>query len=1118
MGLYLADPAVQAPQLDANGNPIFDANGNQQYFTNTEVRMVDAKADVNGNPVGWDAENGVQLPLPQYPNLATIQNIGFSGPTQAWPVDGRVGGAPDPAMAGPDIIQIGNEGGLLPHAVDIPVQPVTYESNRRSITVTNIYGYDLLMGPGERADTIIDFSKYAGQTLILYNDGPAPTPFNDTRDDYYTGDMDQTGTGGAYSTKPGYGPNTRTMMQIKVNAVTPAEPFDTVKLDAALTAAYGASQDRPLVPESVYNGAFGTQDADTFGRVSTGSEASPSMSLVTGANGVLTLDRIDVTSSSGAANLTSGMGYDPLTPPIVNIVGGGGTGALAHAVVDASTHGVAQVILDNPGINYLSVPTVTFSNPEGTHGIGAQATVHTTNTQTIMVQTKAEQELFDSRGRYNSTLGVELPFVNATTQTTIPLNYIDTPTETINDGETQIWKIVDNGLWSNTEHFDFLEVQLINRVGWDGTVKQIASNEVGWKDTLQQNPLEDVIVAVRAKRPQTPFGVPQSSRLMDPSVKIGAAGSGMGFTVDAGVVTTIATGGTSVNTPLIPVGTALLSSAVNRTANYDNEYLWSSGSLSHAEDDYTRPVVFHPNVSKPDAASNLSGAGNTIHWTDPTPPGGVDAAGVATLGNPKNEIGYNIQRATYAVVASGVNAGQYLPGAYTSIGNVAANATGYTDLSIKANTDYAYRVSGYNVAGSTPSAETSLFFAPATPTGLRAAIAGATGVVTLSWNASIGATGYIVTINGTALPVIPAGVGTSVSDVLNLALGGIYSIQVAAQKINTSVTPAVTGTSANSAAVTADLSAPAAPGMPTGLSTTITAATGAIRVNWTAVAGAAGYAVYVDGSATPVMVTTNSYTPSPALAVGSVHSFQVAAVASKFGTFPVSGLTAASGLAGPVTADLTIATPADPTVLNATLSSATRVALSWMDMASNETAYVVEVSTNGGAYSVLTTIARSGAQGLSTGTAVTYNATVAAGNTYSYRVMAQTVKYGVTVSSGYATATPAVVSVTAPLAATGVSAVSVANAPVTTTAGVVTVSWTLPVPATNLTGMTVQRRTVTGGVAGAWSGNICSVAATVTNCAVTTGLTKGNTYQFQVTTTGVVGNTVSVPSVAILAK
>ena len=63
--------------------------------------------------------------------------------------------------------------------------------------------------------SIVDFSEFAGKTLILYNDAPAAFPARVPRYDYYTGGPDLTPVG-APTTLPGYGPNTRTVMQIKV--------------------------------------------------------------------------------------------------------------------------------------------------------------------------------------------------------------------------------------------------------------------------------------------------------------------------------------------------------------------------------------------------------------------------------------------------------------------------------------------------------------------------------------------------------------------------------------------------------------------------------------------------------------------------------------------------------------------------------------------------------------------------------------------------------------------------------------------------------------------------------------------------------------------------------------
>ena len=82
--------------------------------------------------------------------------------------------------------------------------------NPTTFNVGNVTDHSLLLGRAERADVIVDFSAYAGQTLILYNDAPAAFPALDPRYDYYTGNPDQTDTGGAPTTQPGYGPNTRT--------------------------------------------------------------------------------------------------------------------------------------------------------------------------------------------------------------------------------------------------------------------------------------------------------------------------------------------------------------------------------------------------------------------------------------------------------------------------------------------------------------------------------------------------------------------------------------------------------------------------------------------------------------------------------------------------------------------------------------------------------------------------------------------------------------------------------------------------------------------------------------------------------------------------------------------
>ena len=85
---------------------------------------------------------------------------------------------------------IGSEGGFLPAPVVIPAQPTTWIIDPTVFNVGNVDQHSLLIAPAERADVIVDFSKYAGKTLILYNDAPAAFPARVSTYDYYTGAPD----------------------------------------------------------------------------------------------------------------------------------------------------------------------------------------------------------------------------------------------------------------------------------------------------------------------------------------------------------------------------------------------------------------------------------------------------------------------------------------------------------------------------------------------------------------------------------------------------------------------------------------------------------------------------------------------------------------------------------------------------------------------------------------------------------------------------------------------------------------------------------------------------------------------------------------------------------------
>ncbi len=115
----------------------------------------------------------------------------------------------------PNFLVIGNEAGFLLKPVlvpsSLPFNPATF-------------GGSLTAAPAERYDLIIDFSAYAGQTIILYNDAPAPYPVGDPRNDYFPGwNVNANPVNGL--TKAGFGPNTRVLMRFDVGpASLPADP------------------------------------------------------------------------------------------------------------------------------------------------------------------------------------------------------------------------------------------------------------------------------------------------------------------------------------------------------------------------------------------------------------------------------------------------------------------------------------------------------------------------------------------------------------------------------------------------------------------------------------------------------------------------------------------------------------------------------------------------------------------------------------------------------------------------------------------------------------------------------------------------------------------------------
>jgi len=578
---------------------------NDRFFNLSLYQAIDA------NGVICDANN--LNPAAESTGVACTEVFLNPAEVEAALADPTVFPTPVTGTEGPDWIQIGTEGGFLPSPVVIPAHPTTWVNDPTVFNAGNVDQHSLLIAPAERADVIVDFSQYAGQTLILYNDAPAAFPARDPRYDYYTGNGDYRDTGGAPSTLPGYGPNTRTVMQIKVapaDVVTPVA-FDLAALQNAFKplsqggqGIFGEGQNPIIVGQQEYNTALGTNFSVSEGIVQI---YDTSINFRNEANVPLTI---------------------PLKP---------------------------KMIQDEMGEAF----ELEYGRMSGFLG------VETTNAQAglqnmiLHPYTYPPDEIIDA---------VELPAGVAVE----PLAVAD-------DG-TQIWKITHNGVDTHPIHWHLYEVQLINRVGWDGIVRKPDANELGWKDTVRVSPLEDTIVALRPivpTLPETWGGLPNSIRLLDPSMPEGVYLQGANTTQRE-----------ALGLPLLafnPDGEPV--DIVNHYVNYGWEYVYHCHILSHEEMDmmHSQAVGIAP-VAPTFLSAVRSGNGNqrryTVSWTD----------------NSKNETAFVIERRVVGTTAWSIRA--TVPSDRLAVGP-GIGARTYIDPIGNTSTLYEYAVYAINVVGDT---------------------------------------------------------------------------------------------------------------------------------------------------------------------------------------------------------------------------------------------------------------------------------------------------------------------------------------------------------------------------------------------------------------------------------
>jgi fibronectin type 3 domain-containing protein len=325
-------------------------------------------------------------------------------------------------------------------------------------------------------------------------------------------------------------------------------------------------------------------------------------------------------------------------------------------------------------------------------------------------------------------------------------------------------------------------------------------------------------------------------------------------------------------------------------------------------------------------------------------------------------------------------------GPYTQI--AAPTSTNFTDTGLANGTKYFYVVSAVNSAGesansaeanATPAAPVTI---PATPNGLSATAGKAQ--VSLSWNASAGATSYHLkraTASGGPYTQIAAPTSASFTDT-GLTNGTKYFYVVSA--LNSA------GESANSAEVNATPAAPVTiPAVPTGLAAT--AGNAQVSLAWNASTGAINYhvkrATVSGGPYTQVGAPTSASFTDTGLTNGTKYFYVVSAVNSAGES--ANSIEVNATPVAPVTA------PAIPAGLVATAGN-TQVVLTWTASSGATSYHVKRATVSGGPYTQI-----------AAPTATNFTDTGLTNGTTYYYVVSAVNNAGESANSSQASATPA---------------------------------------------------------------------------------------------------------------
>jgi FtsP/CotA-like multicopper oxidase with cupredoxin domain len=679
-------------------------------------------------------------------------------------------GVPDPTTAGPAWWLIGTEGGFMPKPVVVPSVPAGWNLDMAYFAFGIINQHSLFLGAAERADVVADFSAYAGRTLILYNDSPAPVPAGAAPYDFFTGNGDQVDGGGAPDTQPGYGPNTRTIMQIRVTGPAGQTPDVTLaNLEAvfAKTATkpgvFETTQDPIIVPQAAYNTAynntFPSTAAEQFLQIA---DTQKTFQPINGAG--VPQPAVTIPLEMKAMHDEMGGVYDTMFGRMsgmlalvnpqsnVHLLIPYGYGAPPTDLVKGSLQGtIVGGLADGTQIWRI------FHNGVDTHPIHT----HLFHAQLINRVDQSGQIVGDPvdpiEHGWKDTIRInplEVTFIAM--RPTVPL-----PSQIPFDVPDSI-RLIDPGLPEGAQlpppapagWFDPLGNQLegpatpVNHLvnfGWEYVWHcHILSHE-------EMDMMHSLVFAVPPK-PATGLSATWNGNANNPRITLNWTDTSIreaGFTVERATDVDFTTGVIKLGTPGTPTvgpsaGTGLTVAYTDTTVARNSTYyyrVWANGAV--VGDTFTPNF---PTMSA-DSVSNTAGPTSTFSTALATPAAPDQPAGTVQAGpqvslifrdNATTETGFVVER------CAGAGCATFAPIVTLGPRNNTGNVT-YTDTTVAFGTSYLYRVKAFNGSASSPYSPTSTPVSvpaiPAQPASLTVGVVPANGnnyTATLTWTLAAG--------------------------------------------------------------------------------------------------------------------------------------------------------------------------------------------------------------------------------------------------------------------------------------------------------------------------------------------------------------------------------------------